>query len=75
MSQNLFTIVSEKLEKDKFQAWKFKMKIFLMKKGVRHFINNDEQELVLGATPTIVELKISKEWHEKARKVSNSMHI
>ena len=69
MSKNLSTIVSEKLEKDNFQAWKFRMTNFLMGKGVWPFINGDEQEPVLGATPTAADLKTFKEWHEKARKV------
>ena len=69
MSENLSTIVSEKLEKDNFQAWKFRMTNFLMGKGVWPFINGDEQEPVLGAAPTAADLKTFKEWHEKARKV------
>ena len=66
MSKNLSTIVSEKLEKDNFQAWKFRMTNFLMGKGVWPFIN--EREPVLGAAPTVADLKTFKEWHEKARK-------
>jgi len=69
MSKNLSTIVSEKLDKDNFQAWKSRMTNFLMGKAIWPFINGDEQELVLGATPTTTDLKIFKEWHEKARKV------
>ena len=56
MSENLSTIVSEKLEKDNFQAWKFRMTNFLMGKGVWPFINGDEQEPVLGAAPTATDL-------------------
>ena len=48
MSENLSTIVSEKLDKNNFQAWKFRMTNFLMGKGVWPFINGDEQEPVLG---------------------------
>ena len=51
MSENLSTIVSEKLKKDNFQAWKFRMTNFLMGKGVWPFINGDEQEPVWGAAP------------------------
>ena len=69
MFENLSTIVSEKLEKYNFQAWKFRIKKFLMGKGVWPFINGDEQEPILDAAPTIVELKTFKEWHEKAKKV------
>ena len=69
MSENLSTIVSEKLEKDNFQAWKFRMTNFLMEKGVWTFINGDEQEPIFDAAPTIVDMKTLKEWHEKAKKV------
>lgn len=46
MSKNLSTIISEKLEKYNFQAWKFWMTNFLIGKGVWPFINGDEQELL-----------------------------
>ena len=69
MFENLSTIISEKLQKDNFQAWKFMMTNFLMEKGVWPFINGDEQEPVLGAAPTIADLKTFREWHEKAMKV------
>ena len=69
MSENLSTIISENLEKNDFQAWKFNMKNFLMRKGVWMFINGDEQEPILGVAPTIAESKTFKEWHDKARKV------
>ena len=57
MSENLSTIVSEKLEKDNFQAWKFRMTNFLMGKEVWPFINGDGQEPILGAAPTAADLK------------------
>ena len=69
MSENLFTIVIKKLEKDNFQAWKFTIINFHMEKGVWPFISCDEQELVSGATPTIAELETFKEWHEKDIKI------
>ena len=69
MSENLSTIVSEKLEKDNFQAWKFRMTNFLMGKGLWSFTNGDEQEPIVDVVPITVELKTFKEWHEKARKV------
>ena len=42
---------------------------FLMGKGVWLFINGDEQEQVLGAMPSAIELKTFKELNEKAQKV------
>ena len=69
MDENLSTIVIEKLEKDNFQSWKFKMTNFLMGKGVWPFINGNEQEPVLGATSTDAQLKTFNGWHEKDKKV------
>ena len=48
-----------------------------MGQGVWEFLNDDEHGPVLGATPTIAELKAFKKWHEKARKVMYwlSMHV
>ena len=68
MSENLSTIVSEKLDKNNFQAWKFRMTNFLMGKGVWEYISGETAEPVLGAASTPAELKAFKEWHEKARK-------
>ena len=69
MHENMSIIVNEKLEEDNFQAWKFRMINFLIGKGVRPFINGDEQELVLGVALIATKLKTFKEWHEKAKKV------
>ena len=75
MFENLSTIISEKFEKDNFQAWNFKMTNFLMGKGVWPFINGDEQELILGVDPPTVDLKTFKEWHEKATKVMSWLSV
>ena len=48
---------------------------FLMGKGVWSFINGDEQESVLDAAPTTIELKTFKECHEKARKVMYWLYV
>ena len=48
---------------------------FLMGKGVWPSINGDEQEPILGAAPTIANLKTFKEWHENARKVIYSLFV
>ena len=65
--KNLSTIVSEKLDKDNFQAWKFMMTNFFMGKGVWPFINGDEQEPVLGAAPTAADLKTLKSGMKRIR--------
>ena len=46
-----------------------------MEKGVSSFINGDEQEPILGATPTTGDLKTFKEWHAQARKVMCQLFI
>ena len=68
MYEDPSTIVSEKLEKDNFQAWNFHMTNFLLEKGVWLFINGDQQEPVLSAARIAAVLKTFKEWHEKSRK-------
>ena len=54
------TIISEKLERDNFQAWRFKMTNLLMGKEIWPFINGDDQELVFVITPIVAKLKIFK---------------
>jgi len=75
MSENLSTIVSEKLEKDNFQAWKFRMTNFLMKKGYWEFITVNEVEPVLSNAPNQQEMQAFKGWHERARKVMSWLSI
>ena len=60
MSDGFHQIVSEKLEKNNFQVWKFKPSNFLMGEEVCPFIGGDQQEPILGVAPTIVDLKTLK---------------
>ena len=48
------TIVSKKIDKDNFQAWKFTMTILLMGKREWSFINGDEQEPVMGPSASTI---------------------
>ena len=50
-SNSLSQIVTEKLDKNNFQAWKFRMTNFLMGKGYWDFITGNEGELVLPNAP------------------------
>jgi len=43
MADDLFQIVIEKLDKNNFQMWKFKIMNFLMGKGYWEFITSDER--------------------------------
>ena len=53
-SDSLSQIVTEKLDKNNFQAWKFRMTNFLMGKGVWEYISGEIVEPVLGAASTPV---------------------
>ena len=68
-SDSLSQIVTEKLDKNNFQAWKFRMTNFLMGKGYWEFITGNEVEPVLPNAPTQQEMQAFKGWHERARKV------
>jgi hypothetical protein len=49
---NLSQIAIEKLDKNNFQVWKFRIMNFLMGKGYWEFINGDETKLPLPKNPT-----------------------
>jgi hypothetical protein len=52
MADGLFQITIEKLDKNNFQVWKFKIMNFLMGKGYWEFIIGDETEPTLLGNPT-----------------------
>jgi hypothetical protein len=56
MADGLSQIAIEKLDKNNFQVWKFRIMNFLKGKGYWEFITSDET-------------KPNKTWHEKTRKV------
>ena len=68
-SNSLTQIVSEKLDKNNYQAWKFKISNFLMGKGYWDFIIRDEKEPVLPNTSIATQVQALKTQHERARKV------
>ncbi len=69
MADGLSQIAIEKLDKNNFQVWKFKIMNFLMGKGYWEFITGDEKEPLLLENPTQQQIQANKSWHEKARKV------
>jgi predicted transposase YbfD/YdcC len=69
MVDNLSQIAIEKLDKNNFKVWKFRIMNFLMGKGYWEFINGDETEPLLPKNPTQQQIQVNKTWHEKARKV------
>jgi hypothetical protein len=52
MADGHFQIIIEKLDKNNFQVWKFKIMNFLMGKGYWKFITGDEKEPPLPKNPT-----------------------
>jgi hypothetical protein len=52
MADNLSQIVIEKLNKNNFQVWKFRIMNFLMGKGSWELITSDEKKPPLPKNPT-----------------------
>jgi hypothetical protein len=52
MADGLSQIAIEKLDKNNFQVWKFRIMNFLMRKGYWEFITGDETEPPLLGNPT-----------------------
>jgi hypothetical protein len=72
MLDDINQIVSEKLDKNNFHAWKFRMTNFLMGKGFWDHVegeNEDPLELPEENATTVVEIKAFKDWNQGARKV------
>jgi len=69
MANGLFQIAIEKLNKNNFQVWKFKIMNFLMGKGYWEFITSDEKKPLLLKNPTQQQIQANKTWYEKTRKV------
>jgi hypothetical protein len=69
MTNGLFPIAIEKLNKNNFQVWKFRIMDFLMGRGYWEFITSDEKEPHLPENPTQQQIQSNKNWHEKIRKI------
>ncbi len=69
MANGISQIEIEKLDKNNFQVWKFKIMNFLMGKGYWEFITGDEKEPLILKNPTQQQIQANKTWHENARKV------
>ncbi|MCO5554790.1 hypothetical protein L7F22_008325 [Adiantum nelumboides] len=73
MSKNdgISGIVSDKLDKNNFYAWKVRMTSFLMGKGYWEYIVGDQEEMpeLPDENPTADEIKAFKDWNQGARKV------
>ncbi len=69
MADGLSQIAIEKLDKNNFQVWKFRIMSFLMGKGYWEFITGDEKKPPFPENPTQQQIQANKTWHEKTRKV------
>ncbi len=69
MMDGLSQIAIEKLDKNNFQVWKFRIMNFLMGKGYWEFITGDETKPPLPKNPTQQQIQANKTWHEIVKKV------
>ncbi len=69
MGDGFSQIAIEKLDKNNFQVWKFRIMNFLMGEGYWEFIIGDEIKPFFPKSPTQQQIQANKTWHEKAKKV------
>ncbi|MCO5556679.1 hypothetical protein L7F22_010230 [Adiantum nelumboides] len=73
MSKNdgISGLVSDKLDKNNFHVWKFRMTNFLMGKGYWDYIDGNQEEMpdLPDVNPTAEQIKAFKDWNQGARKV------
>ena len=71
MSDGFNQIVSEKLDKNNFHAWKFRMTNFLMGKGYWEYIDGEHEEApeCPEEDASAKEIKALKYWNQGSRKV------
>lgn len=70
-NDGLNQVFSEKLDKNNFHAWKFRMTNFLMGKGYWEYIEGDQEDApeLPETNATAARVKAFKEWNQGARKV------
>jgi hypothetical protein len=70
-------IVSEKLDKNNYHAWKFRMTNFLMGKGYWEYIDGELEMApeILEEFPTGAEVKAYKDWNKGTRKVMHWLSL
>ncbi|MCO5553994.1 hypothetical protein L7F22_007520 [Adiantum nelumboides] len=73
MSKNdgISGLVDDKLDKNNFHAWKFRMTNFLMGKGYWDYIDGNQEDMpdLPDVNPTAEQIKVFKDWNQGARKV------
>ena len=70
MSDNSNTVGIEKLDKNNYQPWKFRMRNYLIGKSLWGYVTGEEKEpVLLTQNATADDLKAWKTWNEKDKKV------
>ena len=71
VAENACQIVTEKLDKNNFVVWKFRMTNFLMGKGYWDYIEGDLEEApqIPEENATTTQIKAFKGWNQGARKI------
>ncbi len=71
MSDDINQIICEKLDKNNFHAWKFRMTNFLMGKGFWDYVEGENEDLpeLLEENATTIEIKAFKDWNQGVHKV------
>ncbi|MCO5606652.1 hypothetical protein L7F22_060840 [Adiantum nelumboides] len=78
MSKNdgISGLVNDKLDKNNFHAWKFRITNFLMGKGYWDYIDGNQEEMpeLPDVDPTAEQIKAFKDWNQGARKIKNELN-
>ena len=69
MADNNGNPIIEKLDKNNYPSWKFRVTNFFIGKGLYEFVSSEEKEPELSEPMTANELKAWKEWNAKDKKV------
>ena len=72
-AENGSQIVTEKLHKNNFPAWKFRMTNFLMGKGYWEHI--EEAPKIPEENTIVAQIKAFKDWNQGARKVLDQLSL
>ncbi|KAH7403968.1 hypothetical protein KP509_15G002600 [Ceratopteris richardii] len=75
MGDNIAQIVDDKLNKDNYHIWSYRMENFLMGKGLWGLVNGEDECHELPENPNAEEQKEYKTWIEKSKKVLHWISI
>ena len=70
MADNNNNVGIEKLDKNNYQPWKFRMRNYLIGKSLWDYVTGEEEELELSKqNATVDKFKAWRAWNEKDKKV------